>query len=120
MKLYLNKLQRDYLLEVLRSSENNAINGKDFELAIAFQELYEKIKPENMAYVKLDRGESETILEFCEIVKSSLDKALNFTTKNDESKDPQSREGLIKEIEDTRNEIESISDQLREKIRSNS
>jgi hypothetical protein len=120
MKLYLNKLQREYLLEVLRSSENNAINGKDFELALAFQELYEKIKPENVAYVKLDRGESETVLEFCEIVKSSLDKALAFTFKNESLKDSTAIDELIKQIEDTRNEIESISDQLREKIRSNS
>ena len=78
MKLFLNESQRSYLLEVFKASENNAINGKDLELAKAFSDLYHKIKPTNVAFYKLNRGETETIIEFCEIVASSLTNAINF------------------------------------------
>lgn len=118
MKLYLNDRQRNYLLEILKASENNAVNGKDVELANEFNQLYEKIKPENVAYVALKRGDAETIVEFCEIVRHSLDKALTFL-ENDKDRPAEEVEELKQEALDARNEIEQITNQLQEKIRSN-
>ena len=118
MKLYLNKQQRNYLLEILKASENNAVNGKDVELANEFNKLYEKIKPENSAYVELKRGDAETIVEFCEIVRHSLDKALAFL-ENDKDRSAEELEELKQEALDARNEIEQVTNQLQEKIRSN-
>ena len=118
MKLYLNDNQRNYLLEILRASENNAINGKDSELAGAFNELYEKIKPLNLGYITLDRSEAETIVEFCDIVRKSLDNALNFLDK-DTDRDPEDIEKLKDQALSARDEIQAVADQLQEKIRSN-
>jgi uncharacterized protein YdcH (DUF465 family) len=118
MKLYLNDVQRDYLLEILRASENNAVNGKDAELAEAFNELYEKIKPTNNAYVNLDRGEAETVVEFCDIVRKSLDNAISFLNKDTERSEEEL--ATLKEQATTaRDEIQQVADQLLEKIRSN-
>jgi hypothetical protein len=118
MKLYLNDTQRDYLLEILRASENNAVNGKDLELAKAFNDLYEKIRPSNLAFVTLDRGEAETVVEFCDIVRKSLDNAVKFLEK-DEERDKDEVESLKEKALQARDEIEHVADQLQQKIRSN-
>lgn len=118
MKLYLNNKQRNYLLEILKASEKNAVNGKDVELANEFNKLYEKIKPENAAFIELKRGDAETIVEFCEIVRHSLDKALTFLAK-DKDRPVEEVEELKQQASDARNEIEQITNQLQEKIRSN-
>lgn len=118
MKLYLNDKQRDYLLEILRASENNAVNGKDAELAEAFSELYRKIEPTNVAYVSLDRGEAETVVEFCDIVRKSLDNAITFLEKDSERSEEELNE-LKQQALSAREEIEQVADQLQQKIRSN-
>lgn len=118
MKLYLNNKQRNYILEILKASENNAVNGKDIELASEFNRLYEKVKPENVAYIELKRGDAETIVEFCEIVRHSLDKALTHLD-NDKDRSVEEVEELKKEAMDARDEIEEVTNQLQEKIRSN-
>jgi uncharacterized protein YdcH (DUF465 family) len=118
MKLYLNDNQRNYLLEILRASENNAVNGKDAELAEAFSELYQKIEPTNVAYVSLDRGEAETIVEFCDIVRKSLDNAIAFLEKDTERSEEELNE-LKQQALSAREEIEQVADQLQQKIRSN-
>lgn len=118
MKLYLNNSQKDYLLEILKASENNAINGKDAELANAFNNLYEKIKPTNCAFINLNREESEIIVEFCEIVRKSLDKALSFLEKDLDRDITETRDLSDKAIS-ARNDIDEIIRQLQEKIREN-
>jgi chaperonin cofactor prefoldin len=118
MKLYLNNKQRDYLLEILRASENNALNGKDAELAKAFNELFEKIKPDNTSWINLNRGEAETVVEFCEIVRKSLDNAISFLDK-DKERDSSELEILRNQALEARREIEEVADQLQEKIRKN-
>jgi predicted DNA-binding protein (UPF0278 family) len=118
MKLYLNDKQRNYILEVLKASENNAINGKDTELAKEFNRLHDKIKPDNAAFVELKRGDAETIVEFCEIVRHSLDKALAFLDK-DTDRTPEEIEELRMQTTEARDEIEDITNQLRQKIRNN-
>jgi hypothetical protein len=118
MKLYLNDKQRNYLLEILRASETNAINGKDAELAVAFKELYEKIKPTNSSYVALDRGEAETVVEFCDIVRKSLDTAIGFLNK-DVDRSPEELEDLKLQALTAREEIEEVANQLQGKIRKN-
>lgn len=118
MKLYLNNSQRNYLLEILNASENNAVNGKDLELANEFNRLYQKIKPENAAFVELKRGDAETIVEFCEIVRHSLDKALSFLEKDTE-RPAEEVEDLKQKTTQARDEIDQITKQLAEKIRNN-
>jgi sugar-specific transcriptional regulator TrmB len=118
MKLYLTSSQRNYLLEILRASENNAVNGKDAELAEAFNEIYEKIKPTNTAYVNLNRGEAETIVEFCDIVRRSLDEAISFLNK-DKERDKDEVEELKDQAIKARDEIEEVTRQLQDKIRNN-
>jgi prefoldin subunit 5 len=118
MKLYLTSSQRDYILEILKASENNAVNGEDAELANAFNELYEKIKPLNASYVSLNRGEAETIVEFCDIVRKSLDDALSFL-KKDVERDETEREELTQKATKARDEMEQVINQLQEKIRNN-
>jgi predicted DNA-binding protein (UPF0278 family) len=118
MKLFLNKNQKNYILEILRASENNAINGKDFELARAFSDLYKQIEPDNQAYVNLNRNESEIIVEFCEIVRQSLDKAISFLDKDTE-RDPDEVANLKEDAVKARDEINEITNQLQEKIRQN-
>jgi hypothetical protein len=118
MKLYLNDSQRFYLLEILKASENNAINGKDAELALAFNELYKKIEPLNTSYISLNRSEAETVVEFCEIVRKSLDDAISFLQKDTE-RDVQEVEELTKKATTARDEIDQVTVQLQEKIRSN-
>ena len=118
MKLYLNDRQRNYLLEILKASENNAVNGKDIELANEFNKLYEKIQPENAAYVELKRPDAETIVEFCEIVRRSLDNALSFLEKDTE-RPKEEVDDLKEKTISARDEIEQITNQLQEKIRNN-
>lgn len=118
MKLYLNDNQRNYLLEILRASENNAVNGQDVELASAFNDLYEKIKPLNLGYINLDRGEAETIVQFCGIVRQSLDNAIAFLDK-DQDRDKEEVDDLKTKAVSARDEIQAVEDQLQEKIRSN-
>jgi hypothetical protein len=118
MKLYLNEKQRSYLLEVFKVSEKNAVNGKDAELANAFSELYEKIKPLNIAYVNLNRAEAETIVEFCDLVADSLVKAINFLNADKERSKDEIND-LLEEAEGAKIQIESIADELRIKIRNN-
>jgi hypothetical protein len=118
MKLFLNNSQRSYLLEVFKASENNAINGKDAELAAAFSELYEKIKPTNVAYYNLNRNEADIIVEFCDIVSHSLTKAINFLNKDTER--PRDEvEDLLDKAEKAKKEIEDVSQDLRNKIKAN-
>jgi predicted DNA-binding protein (UPF0278 family) len=118
MKLYLSDRQRNYLLEILKASESNAVNGKDAELASEFNRLYEKVKPDNAAYIELKRGDAETIVEFCEIVRHSLDKALTFLDKDTE-RSTEEVEELKEQATSARDEIDQITLQLQEKIRSN-
>ncbi len=118
MKLYLNDSQRNYLLEVFKVSEKNAVNGKDAELANAFIELYEKIKPLNVSYVNLNRAEAETIVEFCDIVIASLVKAINFLN-NDKERAKDEIDLLLSQVENAKIEIESLADEVRIKIRNN-
>lgn len=118
MKLYLNNSQRDIILEMLRASENNATNGKDYELVAAFNHLYSKIKPENASYVLLNREEAETIVEFCDIVRKTLDNALTFIN----TKSEQSEEAKDEQRQDAQghlNSIEAVIVQLQDKIRAN-
>ncbi len=118
MKLYLNDLQRNYLLEILKASENNAVKGEDVELANEFNRLYEKVKPDNAAYIELKRGDAETIVEFCEIVRHSLDKALTFLD-NDKERPAEEVEELKEQATKARDEVDQITLQLQEKIRGN-
>lgn len=118
MKLFLNKKQKSYMLEILRASENNAVNGKDIELAKAFSDLYRQIEPDNQAYVNLNRNEAETIVEFCEIVRQSLDKAIAFLDK-DKERDPDEVASLREDAVSARDEIDGITNQIQEKIRQN-
>lgn len=118
MKLFLNSNQRDYILEILKVSENNAITGNDGELALAFRDLYNKIEPLNVAYINLNRAEAETIVEFCEIVRRSLDNALSFLNK-DSNREPEEVADLKDKTEHARNEIEEVLKQLQEKIKNN-
>jgi hypothetical protein len=118
MKLFLNKNQKVYLLEILRASENNAVNGRDVELAKAFSDLYKQIEPENQAYINLNRNEAETIVEFCEIVRHSLDKAILFLDKDTE-RDIDEVESMKEEAITARDEITAITNQIQEKIRQN-
>jgi len=118
MKLFLNKNQKAYLLEILRASENNAVNGRDVELARAFSDLYKQIEPENQAYVNLNRNEAETIVEFCEIIRHSLDKAIAFLEKDTE-RDPEEVSSMKEEAIVARDEITAITNQIQEKIRQN-
>lgn len=118
MKLYLNENQRNYLLEILKASETNAVNGKDMELALAFKQLYDKIEPTNASYVNLKRDEAETVVEFCEIVRVSLDKALNHLEK-DTDKEETEKEELKTKAANARDEIETIIRELQDKIRAN-
>lgn len=118
MKLYLTNPQRNYILEILKASENNALNGKDIELATAFNELYEKIKPLNLKYVSLNRGEAETIVEFCDIVRKSLDDAISYLNK-DTKKSKEELDELKEKTTNARDEMEQVIVQLQEKIRNN-
>jgi hypothetical protein len=118
MKLFLNKNQKVYLLEILRASENNAVNGRDVELAKAFSDLYKQIEPENQAYINLNRNEAETIVEFCEIIRHSLDKAISFLDKDTE-RDIDEVESMKEEAIAARDEITAITNQIQEKIRQN-
>ena len=118
MKLYLNQNQRAYLLEVFRASENNAINGSDVELAKAFNDLYTKFSPTNAAYYSLNRGEAETVVEFCDVITSSLTRAINFLNKDTE-KSKEEIEDLLDKAEKAKAEIENISENLRTKIKTN-
>ena len=118
MKLYLNDKQRNLILEILRASEHNAINGNDSELAIAFGELYKQIEPTNAECVILNRTDAETIVEFCDIVRKSLDNALNFLEK-DSTRDADQIAELKKEATEARDEIEDVTNQLQNKIRKN-
>ena len=118
MKLFLNKNQKTYLLEILRASENNAVNGRDVELAKAFSDLYKQIEPDNQSYVNLNRNEAETIVEFCEIIRHSLDKAIAFLEKDTE-RDPDEVASMKDEAIVARDEINAITNQIQEKIRQN-
>lgn len=118
MKLYLNEKQRAYLLEVFKASEQNAVNGRDAELANAFSELYEKIKPMNVSFINLNRTEAETIVEFCDVVSSSLRNAINFLNKDTQRPKDEINE-LLSQAEDAKLEIEAVSEDLRQKIRNN-
>lgn len=118
MKLILNNSQRAYLLEVFKASENNAINGRDAELAKAFSDLYNKISPTNVAYYNLNRGEAETIVEFCDAVSNSLTKAINFLNKDTE-RPKEEVEDLLDRAEKAKAEIEQVSEDLRLKIKAN-
>jgi hypothetical protein len=118
MKLYLNKVQRNLLLEILRASENNAVDGNDSELALAFSELYKAIEPTNATYINLKRADAETIVEFSEFVRMSLDKAINFID-SDTSRSEEEREDLRIEAVSAREEIEAVITQLQEKIAKN-
>ncbi len=118
VKLYLNDKQKYYLLEILRASQNNAVNGKDLELAYAFEQLYKKIDKDNVAYIKIKGSDAETLVEFCEIVRTSLDKALTFLDK-DERKTEEEKNTLRAEAVEARDQIEKITDQIQLKIREN-
>jgi hypothetical protein len=118
MKLYLNENQRNYLLEILKASESNATGGKDMELALAFRELYDKITLTNLSYVSLKRDEAETLVEFCEIVRTSLDKAISFLEKDKERSEEEVDE-LKTKATFARDEIESIAKSIQEKIKAN-
>jgi hypothetical protein len=118
VKLYLNDKQKRYLLEILRASQNNAVNGKDLELAYAFQELYNKVNPDNVAYIKLKGSDAEAVVEFCEITRTSLDKAITFL-ETDDRKTEEEKNLLKQQAIDARDEIEKIVDQIQIKIRQN-
>jgi len=118
MKLFLNKNQRNLLLEILRASENNAIGGNDPELAEAFSSLYKTIEPTNAAYINLKRGDAETIIEFSEAVSMSLDKTIKFLN-DDSERDSDEKEDLIDQATSAKDEIEAILKQLKEKIEQN-
>lgn len=118
MKLFLNKNQRNLLLEILRASENNAIGGNDPELAAAFSALYEKIEPTNVAYISLKRSDAEVIVEFTEAVKISLEKTINFLNEDTERESAE-KEDLLEQAIEAKNEIESVINQLEEKIKQN-
>lgn len=118
MKLVLNDKQRAYVKEILQSSEVNAARGDDPELALAFRELYDKVKAENVAYIKLKRADAESISDFCESVVDSLNKALDFLEK-----DVTRSEEVVSELKDKTNaalsEIKAVVLQIKEKIKQN-
>lgn len=118
MKLFLNKNQRNLLLEILRASENNAIGGNDPELAEAFSTLYKKIEPTNAAYISLKRPDAEIIIEFTEAVKISLEKTIKFLNEDTE-RDSAEKDDLLDQAEKAKIEIESVIEQLEEKIKQN-
>lgn len=116
MKLSLNERQRNLVLEILRASENNAVNGADQELALAFNHLYKKIEPLNATYINLNRNEAEVLVEFCGFVEQSLAKALKFLN-NDKERDPAEVEDLKQRTQNMLDEVSAVSSQLQEKIR---
>lgn len=118
MKLYLNDRQRSILLEVLKASEDNALNAKDLELAKAFNDLYEKISPENLMYVNLKRGEAEAISDFCDCVRQSLDNAITFLEKDTE-RNKEEVEELKNRATEARDQVLEVTNQLIDKIRNN-
>jgi hypothetical protein len=118
MKLYLNEKQRNVILEILRASENNATDGKDAELALQFQYLYNKIKPTNAAFVNLNRDEAEAIVEFCDVVRKSLDTAMDYINTKSE-KAEEEKEELRTETLGYLTEINEVINQLQDKIRNN-
>ncbi len=118
MKLYLNEKQRNYLLEIFNVSKDNAVKGNDFELATSFEELYKKIEPENALYINLNRGEAESILEFCLVISDSLEKALQFL-KEDTTRSKEELDSLSQEVTETKAEIDEILETLRNKVRGN-
>lgn len=115
MKLSLNEKQRGYLLEIFKVSEKNAVNAEDFELASSFKSLSKKITPTNVVYYNLKRPEAESILEYCEIISSSLTNAYNYV-ENDASKSEEYKKELKEEIEDAKREIDEVSDFLKVKM----
>jgi phage tail tape-measure protein len=118
MKLVLNDRQKAYVKEILQSSEVNAARGNDIELALAFRELYDKVKVENAAYINLKRADAESISDFCESVATSLNKALEFL----ESDITRSKEVVDDLKEKTLNalaEITGVISQIKEKIAQN-
>lgn len=118
MKLFLNKNQRNLLLEILRASETNAIGGNDLELAEAFSTLYKKIEPTNAAYISLKRPDAEIIIEFTEAVRISLEKTIKFLNEDTE-RDSTEKDELLDQAEKAKIEIESVIEQLEEKIKQN-
>ena len=118
MKLYLSENQRGYLLQILNASKSNAVNGNDQELAIAFQELYDKVSPTNAVYVNLKRGEAESIKEFLQINVDSLDKAMAHLEKDTE-RSPEEVEDLKNRCISVKAEIQEVLTQLEEKIKNN-
>lgn len=118
MKLYLNDGERRTLLEILKASEVNAIQGKDSELASAFGILYKQISPLNATYVKLKRHEAETLVDFCDSVKMSLEKALVFIeTESDKPEEEKSEQKI--EVNKYLDEVSAIITQLQSKIEAN-
>ena len=115
MKLYLTKKQRGYLLEVFKASEQNAVTAGDLELASSFSSLSEKIKPTNVAFYSVKRPEAESILEYCDVISSSLTNAYNHVQK-DESKSEEYKKELIEEIEEAKREIDDIYSFIKRKI----
>jgi hypothetical protein len=118
MKLVLNDRQRDYLKEILQSSEVNAARGNDLELALNFRELYDKVKAENAAYVNLKRPDADSIKEFCEAVVSSLEKALEYLDK-DVTRSKEVVEDLRTKTNAALSEISEIVSQIKTKIEQN-
>ena len=118
MKLYLNENQRAYLLEVFDASKRNAIAGADLELAEAFNSLHKKISPTNALYYNLSRGEAESVLEFCEVVIDSLDKAIIFLNK-DLERDEQEKQDLLSQAESAKIEMKEVQADLSTKIKNN-
>jgi urate oxidase len=118
MKLYLNDNQRNIVMEMLRASEDNAVKGKDAELAEAFNELYRRVSPTNAVYVSLNREEAETLVEFCDVVRKSLANAVTFIkTKSEKSEEEKKAE--LEQAESFLSEISEVMDQLQGKIRAN-
>jgi hypothetical protein len=118
MKLVLNDRQRDYLKEILQSSEVNAARGNDLELALNFRELYDKVKAENAAYINLKRPDADSIKEFCEAVVNSLKKAIEFLDK-DVTRDKEVVDDLRVKTNAALSEISEIVSQLKTKIDQN-
>jgi flagellar motility protein MotE (MotC chaperone) len=118
MKLYLNEKQRSYLLETFKASKINAMQGNDFELASSFDELYDKIKPENAVYVNINRGEADSIIEFCIVISDSLEKALQFLDK-DTTRSQEEVSQLKQEVSEAKAEIDEVLNSLRKKVRGN-
>jgi len=113
MKLFLSKEQSAMLNEILGAAAQNAIEGKDFEVATVLTNLNRRITPQHL-YVKMKKYEVEYLQEFVEGIRVSLDEALDFL--NNEEEPREDKEQLLARVVKKRNEADQIVEEIKLKL----